>query len=257
MRTTATLVAALALLAAPHASHAHLVAFQATLDTAQEVPAPNAPDDAGGTAYFVLDEEGGVLDYSLSVRNLTGAPLAAHIHAGAPGVPGPVVITLDPLPVVAVGSVHGVANLQPDVVDQLLDLAANPLYVNVHTGANPAGEIRGQLTEGGCNCDLIGWKGFKECVREAFKALPKDQKKAAKAAKAFANKAACGKTKGKKKAVRCCAAASSDPANLIGGKICALVPPKQCTKLGGVAEEPASCETACSPSGAFLELTAD
>lgn len=257
MRNAVVTLVAAALLAAPVASRAHLVAFQATLDTAQEVPTPNAPPDAGGSAFLVLDEEGGVLDYLLSVRNLTGQPLAAHVHLGAPGVAGGVEITFAALPTAATGMVKGVVNLQPDTVALLADLATNPMYVNVHTAENVAGEIRGQLAAGGCNCDLLGFKGFKECVREAFKALPKEDKKAAKAAKALANKAACGKTKGKKKAVRCCAAASNDPASLIGGKICALVPAKQCAKLGGTEEAPASCETGCSVSGAFLEPAAD
>lgn len=246
-----------AVLAAPVASRAHLVAFQATLDTAQEVPPPDAPPQAGGTAYFVLDEEGAVLDYSLTVRNLTGQPIAGHIHVGAPGIAGAPVVTFDALPLAATGVAKGVVNLQPDVVALLEDLAASPLYVNVHTSENPEGEIRGQLAAGGCNCDLVGFQGFKECVREAIRALPKEDRKAAKAAKKLANKAACGKAKGKRKAVRCCAAATSDPAELIGGKVCALVPAKQCVKLGGTQETPASCETGCSVSGAFLDPEAD
>jgi hypothetical protein len=98
-----------------------------------------------------------------------------------------------------------------------------------------------------CNCHQSGFHAFKKCVRAAFKALPKFERKAAKAAVKLANKAACGKSRGKKKAVRCCAAAASDPAHLIDGPVCALVPARQCWKLGGTIEESASCTTACSP----------
>lgn len=258
MRTTAAVVALAGLLVAPLASHAHLVAYRATLDTAQEVPAPNAPAAAGGTAFLVVDEEAGTLTYVATVHDLTGNAILGHVHEGAPGVAGPPIVTFPVLPT-ANGTAEGVVALDSDTLDRFenLETPGNEMYVNFHTSANLAGEVRGQVLAGGCNCDMLGFKLFKECVREAFKALPKEEKAAAKAAKKLANKAACGKTKGKKKAVRCCAAASSDPSNLIGGKICALVPAKQCEKLGGTEATPASCETACSPSGAFLEPVAD
>ncbi|MCW5889809.1 MAG: CHRD domain-containing protein [bacterium] len=253
MRISARLIAALALLAAPVASQAHITAFRATLDTAQEVPPASAPATAGGTAFLAVDEAAGTLSYVVTLRSLTGNPVLGHVHVGAPGVSGPAVVTLPVLPP-ANGTAEGLVSLTSNDLDRFAAITTpgNEMYVNFHTAANPAGEVRGQIEAGGCNCAMLGWKNFKECVREAWKALPKDQRRAAKAAKAFANKAACGKTKGKKKAVRCCAAASSDPANLIGGKMCALVPAKQCTKLGGTATTPASCAAGCSVSGAFL-----
>jgi hypothetical protein len=257
MRTAAVL-AVTALLAVPMASQAHITAFRATLDTAQEVPTPTAPATAGGTMFLVVDEDAGTLSYTATLHDLTGNPVAGHLHLGAPGVPGPVAVTLTVLPT-ANGTAEGVAPLTSEDLDRFENLAipGNEMYVNFHTPTNGAGEVRGQILAGGCNCDMLGFKLFKECVREAFKALPKESKAAAKAAKKFANKAACGKTKGKKKSVRCCAAASSDPSNLIGGKICALVPSRQCTKLGGTESTPASCETGCSVSGAFLEPVSD
>lgn len=258
MRTTVAAVVALVALFAGTPSQAHLIAFRATLDTAQEVPAPDAPATAGGTAFLVVDEEAGTLSYFVTLHGLTGNPVAGHVHGGAPGVAGGVLVTLPNLPG-ADGFTEGIAPLDSDMLDRFeaIETPGNEMYVNFHTATNLAGEVRGQILAGGCNCDMLGFKLFKECVREAFKALPKEEKAAAKAAKKLANKAACGKTKGKKKAVRCCAAASSDPSNLIAGKICALVPAKQCAKLGGTESTPAACDTACSPSGAFLELVAD
>jgi hypothetical protein len=258
MRTSVAAIVALVALFAGTPSQAHLIAFRATLDTAQEVPAPNAPATAGGTAFLVVDSAAGTLSYVATLHGLTGNPVAGHVHAGAPGVAGNVLVTLPTLPP-ADGAAQGIASLDSDMLDRFeaIETPGNEMYVNFHTAQNLAGEVRGQILPGGCNCDMLGFKLFKECVREAFKALPKSERKAAKAAKKLANKAACGKTKGKKKAVRCCAAASSDPANLIGGKICALVPPKQCDKLGGTQSTPTSCETGCSVSGAFLDLVED
>jgi hypothetical protein len=64
-----------------------------------------------------------------------------HIHRGAPGVNGPIVFDLgDPeSPVLATWTGMSPADVA--------DLLAGNLYVNIHTGGRPGGEIRGQILE--------------------------------------------------------------------------------------------------------------
>jgi cysteine-rich repeat protein len=123
-------------------------AFAASLDGAQEVP-PVATA-ATGTATFVLNGDG-TLGYSVTTTGLTGT--AAHIHAGAVGVDGPILIPLAGGPTVWSGAT---APLSPE---DLARLKGGTLYVNVHTAANPGGEIRGQIgftppvSGDGCSAD--------------------------------------------------------------------------------------------------------
>src|SRR5947208_4557115 len=125
------------------------VTLEATLDTAQEVPPPKGTSsDAGGSATFEYDETDKSIAYVVTVTNLTGAAIAAHIHQAAPGTPGPIRITL------AQDELAGGAPALPvpaDLVDPLFD---GGTYVNVHTATNPDGEVRGQihLKPASCSC---------------------------------------------------------------------------------------------------------
>jgi hypothetical protein len=79
--------------------------------------------------------------YWLSTRRLTGPALSAHIHTGAPGKNGPVLLTL---------CTGGRCNLSgggfhaypTGFVKTMRILGA---YVDVHTAKNPRGELRGQI----------------------------------------------------------------------------------------------------------------
>jgi hypothetical protein len=114
--------------------------FSSNLDGNQEVPPVTT--NATGTASLTLTGAG--LEFSLTVEGLTFT--AAHFHNAAVGVNGGVVrtITNDFAGNTASGlwSSTDSEPLTPGLINELL---AGNIYINVHTTANPGGEIRGQL----------------------------------------------------------------------------------------------------------------
>jgi len=115
--------------------------FTSDLAGAEEVPGPGASDGTG-TARLVLTADGRVCAELATAG--TDAATAAHVHTGARGVAGPVVITL---PTPTDGRASGCVAADPAVV---ATLTADPgsAYVNVHSAAQPAGAVRGQLAKG-------------------------------------------------------------------------------------------------------------
>ncbi|MEZ4709456.1 MAG: CHRD domain-containing protein [Caldilineaceae bacterium] len=126
--------------AAPAPLQADTQVFEALLTGPAE---PNHPDTvATGRAVFALSADETTLFYHLSVSDIISVT-ASHIHIGAPGVAGPVVINLlNGAPLAPDTPVSGSATVTPT---QVAELKAGNYYVNVHTVANPAGEIRGQI----------------------------------------------------------------------------------------------------------------
>jgi hypothetical protein len=93
------------------------------------------------------------LCFQITVSDLTGPPLAAHIHQGPAGTNGGIVVPFvpDPFAFSPPGSPNATAQGCVSVADSLLNqIRSDPggFYVNVHTAKNPAGEVRGQLTMG-------------------------------------------------------------------------------------------------------------
>lgn len=130
----------LALATAAGASSGGWAALSARLTGGQEVPGPGDPDGSGRAVVRVYPKDQRVC-YKLWVSDIDPAT-AAHIHAGKPGVAGPVVIGLmAPTDGYSEGCVEGV---DPALAQAL---AENPrqYYVNVHNPAYPAGAVRGQL----------------------------------------------------------------------------------------------------------------
>jgi CHRD domain len=111
-----------------------------TLSGAAEVPGPGDPDGSG-SASLQLNPGQGEICYDLAVENIAPAT-AAHIHVGAVGVAGPVVVPLAPP---TSGSSSACAAVARDLV---LAILKNPAgyYVNVHNAEFPAGAVRGQLS---------------------------------------------------------------------------------------------------------------
>lgn len=98
----------------------------------------------GGSGFFSWWVNGGDICYDLSVRRLTSAPFAAHIH----GVAGRTEAAPPIVPLVHPDSATGTSSDCVGVEAGLLAaIVANPgdYYVNVHTAAFPGGEVRGQL----------------------------------------------------------------------------------------------------------------
>ena len=125
--------------------------YIARMSSANEVPA--VAGGATGTATFVLT--GKTLRYVVTVDGLSGNAAASHIHLGAVNANGNIVYPFTATGVqsgqVATGSIdltqpvsNGTTSISGDSLLTLLDNGL--LYTNVHTAANPGGEIRGQIT---------------------------------------------------------------------------------------------------------------
>jgi len=147
----------------------NVTTFIATLSGADEVPARQA-SPATGVARFEVSSDGLSIQYTLSVQNITN-PMMAHIHIGAKGVNGPVVVPLyagqpnaGPFSGVLGQATITAANLTgplqgKTIADLLSAMRSGNTYVNVHTndgsgtadkgpGDFPNGEIRGQVIAG-------------------------------------------------------------------------------------------------------------
>src|SRR4051812_1928295 len=111
--------------------------MKATLDGKSEVP-PNT-SAATGTADIDYDPASKKLSWKLTYSGLSGPVTAAHFHG--PAAAGANAGVKVPIPNTASGS-EGSATLNDE---QAADLTAGKYYVNVHTAANPGGEIRGQV----------------------------------------------------------------------------------------------------------------
>ena len=109
----------------------------ARLTGAAEVPGPGDPDGHGVVAVVVFSQQQRICAQGL-VFNI-GQPTGVHIHQGAAGNAGPVVVDFAQL---RQGCIDNVA---PALIQTI---SANPAgyYVNVHTVEFPNGAVRGQLS---------------------------------------------------------------------------------------------------------------
>jgi hypothetical protein len=114
--------------------------MKATLDGKSENP-PNT--SAGkGTADIDYDAATKKLSWKLTYSGLSGPATAAHFHG--PAEPGKNAGVAVAIPNATSSPAEGSATLTDA---QAADLMAGKYYVNVHTAANPGGEIRGQVTK--------------------------------------------------------------------------------------------------------------
>ena len=108
------------------------------LSGAQEVPAVST--GGSGTVDATYDKGTRKLTYNVNYSGLSGPATGAHFHG--PAAPGQSAGVALPFPSAA-NPIRGEATLTES---QAADLLAGRWYVNVHTAANPNGEIRGQVT---------------------------------------------------------------------------------------------------------------
>jgi len=119
---------------------ADTITFHAKMDVASEVPPKTS--SGTGTATVTLDTAAKTITYNVTYSGLTGPATMAHIHGpAAPGANAGVVV---PFKAPVTSPITGTATLTDA---QIADLEAGKYYTNVHTAANPGGEIRGQLTK--------------------------------------------------------------------------------------------------------------
>ena len=115
------------------------IAFDASLNGAQQVPPVTT--NAKGTASLVATWDMDSIWYDVVLDGLSGPLQAAHLHNAPVNIAGPVVIDI-------ADGINGnrisgwiTTATQADVIEML----EGNLYLNVHTAANPNGEIRGQV----------------------------------------------------------------------------------------------------------------
>ncbi len=130
--------------------------FEIRLTGDQQVPPVSTA--AFGFAEVQLSSDRNTLEFQVVVCNIANV-VASHIHVGAAGTNGPVVIPFFGSPSLPFSSTEGCSTLaegtrtSADVNplagiswnDFITALVAGNTYVNVHTTAHPGGEIRGQL----------------------------------------------------------------------------------------------------------------
>ena len=103
---------------------------------ANEVP-PNA---STGTGTAKVDLDGNVLKWTVTYSGTTGPVTAGHFHG--PAMAGANAGVVVPFPGPISSPITGTATL---TAAQVADLKAGLWYVNLHTAANPGGELRGQV----------------------------------------------------------------------------------------------------------------
>lgn len=106
------------------------------LSGAQEVPAVSTMASGAGAIMVAADKS-----VSGSITTMGIAGKAAHIHQGAMGANGPVIV-----PLTKTGDSTWSVPAGAKLTDaQYAAYLAGGLYVNVHSAANPGGEIRAQI----------------------------------------------------------------------------------------------------------------
>jgi hypothetical protein len=141
LRSTLAALACTAVVSLAGPAMAAMVNLKAELNGAAEVP-PN-PSAAKGSVTAAFDTATKKLTWKGSYSGLSGPATAAHLHIGEVGKNGGVAV-----PIFAGAAAKSPFEGEATLTDaQAADLLAGKLYANIHTEANTAGEIRGQLTK--------------------------------------------------------------------------------------------------------------
>ncbi len=135
MRKTIFSLAAVAALACAPA-HAAVDSYFATLFGSNEFPGPG-DTDGFGLAYLSIDNVANSVSWSIQAFNIDLPLTGAHIHTGAAGTSGGVIVNFNAMLVGNGLSDPDLASIKPGT--------ASGFYVNLHNGNFPNGAIRGQL----------------------------------------------------------------------------------------------------------------
>jgi hypothetical protein len=130
--------AAVAVTLISSAALAETVHMKATLTGAAQVPPLQT--DGKGTADVTVDTTTKKVTWKIEYTGLSGPAVAAHFHGPADASKNAGVEV--PIAPAGPSPVSGTATITDDELKQLM---GGMMYINVHTKAHPAGEIRGQV----------------------------------------------------------------------------------------------------------------
>jgi hypothetical protein len=149
--------AAAAVMMTAASASAQEIRMRAVLSPGEETPAPGLLSGAVGTADVLVDVGARELSVTLRVFNLPTASTAGHIHVGPVGIAGPIILDFPTTIPGRTGDFTlsfrlsatalrpnpglGIVNME----DAIQSITGGNTYVNIHSTANPGGEIRGQL----------------------------------------------------------------------------------------------------------------
>lgn len=114
------------------------VKVEANLSAKSEVPP--VVSNGNGDIEMTVDKKNNKLMWEIKYEDLTGAVTAAHFHG--PAMVGENASVVVPIDGNLASPIKGKATV---TAAQITELLAGKWYVNLHTEANPDGEIRGQL----------------------------------------------------------------------------------------------------------------
>jgi hypothetical protein len=135
--------------------------FEFLINRAQETPACEAGADlALGAGRVIIADSGKWVEVTVGSKFLSGPSTAAHVHFGATGTAGPIVLDFGKL---GAGDIFfkrfteadfpktrpaaAKEDFPADFPAFVKTLQAGNAYVNVHTAACKGGEIRGQIKQ--------------------------------------------------------------------------------------------------------------
>ena len=125
--------------------------LMANLGPTFETPPPTTDGNPQGEAYFFVRRGGQQILYFAFVDGLSGDARAAHLHLAPVGQTGPVVVPLNVFEgsflfgrITADDVTGPLGSTDYPMQSLLAEMITGNVYVNVHTAANPPGEVRGQ-----------------------------------------------------------------------------------------------------------------
>jgi Cu/Zn superoxide dismutase len=114
------------------------ITFDLSLDGNQE--SPNVVTPGKGLGIVTIWPDLNELEYYVVYDQLSGPVTGAHFHQAEPGVSGAVVLDIS-----SEVSAHDITGSTPFSLYAFNTLLNGDYYINLHTAANPDGEIRGQV----------------------------------------------------------------------------------------------------------------